>query len=231
MSFIAPIIDIGFLCATRPRLRQREARSMLVARKDAMSVEEHKATAPSAARIRVALLTASDSRMVEAVGDPRDDAGGRLLRELAVEAGFVVADEALLREEPEALRAHVAALASSGRVDAVLVTGGTGLSPRDRTPEAVGALFERRLDGFGELFRALSFQEIGAAAMLSRADAGVVGGVLVFLMPGSPAAVRLAMRRLIAPELAHAVGQLRRPETAGPTGNSEAAHHGHRPRP
>ncbi|MDB4982915.1 MAG: molybdenum cofactor synthesis domain protein, partial [Myxococcales bacterium] len=117
---------------------------------------------------------------------------------------------------------------ASGRVDAVLVTGGTGLAPRDRTPEALAPLFERRLDGFGELFRALSFQEIGAAAMLSRAEAGVVGGVLVFLMPGSPAAVRLAMRKLIAPELAHAVGQLRRAET---TGHSEGARHGHRSRP
>ncbi len=193
-----------------------------------MSVEEHKAYAPSAAALRVALLTASDSRRAGAAGEPHDDAGGRLLRELAIEAGFVVADEALLREEPEALRAHVAALAASGRVDAVLVTGGTGLAPRDRTPEALGPLFERRLDGFGELFRALSFQEIGAAAMLSRADAGVVGGVLVFLMPGSPAAVRLAMRKLIAPELAHAVGQLRRGHAAP---HSEGAPHGHRSRP
>jgi molybdenum cofactor biosynthesis protein B len=199
---------------------------MLAARKTRMSVEEHQAYAPDASRVRVALLTASDSRTKGAPGDPRDDAGGRVLRELAVEAGFVVTDEALLREEPEALRAHVAALAASGRVDAVLVTGGTGLAPRDRTPEAVGVLFERRLEGFGELFRALSFQEIGAAAMLSRAEAGIVGGVLVFLMPGSPAAVRLAMRRLIAPELAHAVGQLRR---ADPPNHSEAAN-GHRPR-
>jgi molybdopterin adenylyltransferase len=202
-----------------------------------MSVEEHKAYAPTAGRVRVALLTASDSRGALSGGPPGDpgdqleNEGGRVLRELAVEAGFVVADEALLREEPEALRAHVAALAASGRVDAVLVTGGTGLAPRDRTPEALGALFERRLDGFGELFRALSFEEIGAAAMLSRADAGVVGGVLVFLMPGSPAAVRLAMRRLIAPELAHAVGQLRRPDASGTTvAEATPHHHGHRAR-
>ena len=106
----------------------------------------------------------------------------------------------------------------------VLTVGGTGLGPRDRTPEALGALFERRLDGFGELFRALSFAEIGAAAMLSRADAGVVGHALVFLLPGSPAAVRLAMERLIVPELAHAVGQMRRAsgrhvEAEGPHGH------------
>ncbi|HVZ74713.1 MAG TPA: molybdenum cofactor biosynthesis protein B [Polyangia bacterium] len=169
-----------------------------------MSVEEHRAHAPAAERVRVAILTASDSRARS------NDEGGRVLRELAREAGFTVADEALLREEPEALRAHVAALATSGTVDVVIVTGGTGLAPRDRTPEAIGPLFERRLDGFGELFRMLSFQEIGAAAMLSRADAGVVGGTLVFLLPGSPAAARLAMTKLIVPELAHALGQLRR---------------------
>jgi molybdenum cofactor biosynthesis protein B len=200
---------------------------MLAAREQAMSVEEHKSYAPGAARIRVALLTASDSRTR---GDHGDDQGGRLLRELCLEAGFTVGDDALLREEPEALRAHVAALAASGAADAVLVTGGTGLSPRDRTPEAIGALFERRLEGFGELFRALSFQEIGPAAMLSRADAGVVGGLLVFLMPGSPAAIRLAMRRLILPELAHAVGQLRRPAD-GALASSQEAPHGHRHRP
>jgi molybdenum cofactor biosynthesis protein B len=174
-----------------------------------MSVGEHKAHAPSPRAVRVALLTASDSRTAG------DDEGGRVLRQLAEEAGFTVTDAALLREEPAALRDHVAALASSGTVDAVLVTGGTGLSPRDATPEAVGGLFERRLPGFGELFRALSFAEIGPAAMLSRADAGVVGGVLVFLLPGSPGAVRLAMQRLIAPELAHAVGQLHRTHRHG----------------
>jgi len=181
------------------------------------SVAEHKALSPSLRDLRVALLTASDSRT------PGDDEGGLLLRRLATNAGFQVVDAALLREEPEALRAHIEALATSGAVDAVLVTGGTGIAPRDRTPEAVGALFERRLDGFGELFRALSFAEIGPAAMLSRADAGVVGGALVFLLPGSPAAVRLAMERLIVPELAHAVGQLRRGSVLGGA-HAPAAH-------
>jgi molybdenum cofactor biosynthesis protein B len=168
------------------------------------AADQHRVLSPAASAVRVAIVTASDSRTTA------DNEGGRLLASLAAGAGFQVVGEALLREEPEALRAHVAELAAAGTADAVLVTGGTGLSPRDRTPEAVGALFERRLPGFGELFRLLSFQEVGAAAMLSRADAGVVGKVLVFLLPGSPAAVRLAMEKLIAPELAHAVGQLRR---------------------
>jgi molybdenum cofactor biosynthesis protein B len=165
----------------------------------------HRSLAPSATAIRVAIVTASDSRT------PVTNEGGRVLRATLEQAGFAIASDQLVTEEPDRLRDTVAALVRAGSADAVVVTGGTGLAPRDRTPEAVGALFERRLPGFGELFRMLSFQEIGAAAMLSRAEAGTIGGVLVFLLPGSPAAVELAVRKLIAPELAHAVGQLRRP--------------------
>ena len=152
----------------------------------------------------MALVTVSDSRT------PTTNDGGRILRALVEEAGFAVVGEALLVEEPAAMRAQVASFARLAIADAVLVTGGTGISPRDRTPEAVGALFQQRLPGFGELFRLLSFQQIGAAAMMSRAEAGVVDGVAVFLLPGSPAAIELAVRKLIAPELPHLVGQLRR---------------------
>ena len=181
-------------------------------------VAHHKGLSPSAASLRVALVTASDSRT------PDTNEGGRVLRRLIEEAGFAIASEILLAEEPAALRDTVARLA--GESDAVIVTGGTGIGPRDRTPDAVGALFERRLPGFGELFRMLSFQDIGPAAMLSRADAGVVGRALVFLLPGSPAAVELAVRRLIAPELAHAVGQLRR-ESQPAAHDRHHHHHGH----
>jgi len=166
--------------------------------------ERHRDAAPPAAKIRVALVTASDSRT------PATNEGGRILRGLVEEAGFAVVEETLLAEDPVALRDRVTSLARAAIADAVLVTGGTGLAPRDRTPEAIAPLFEQRLPGFGELFRMLSFQQIGAAAMLSRAEAGVVGGVLVFLLPGSPAAIELAVRRLIAPELGHLVSQLRR---------------------
>jgi len=131
------------------------------------------------------------------------------LRRLAEEAGLAVTDEALLPDDPEQLRARVAGWAHDDSADVALLTGGTGFGPRDRTPEAIAPLFDRRLPGFGELFRMLSFQEVGAAAMLSRAEAGTVGRLAVFLLPGSPAAVDLAMRRLILPELAHLVGQLR----------------------
>jgi molybdenum cofactor biosynthesis protein B len=180
-------------------------------------VAHHKGLSPDAASLRVALVTASDSRT------PDTNEGGRVLRQLIEEAGFTVASEILLTEEPAALRDAVARL--TGESDAVIVTGGTGIGPRDRTPDAVGALFERRLPGFGELFRMLSFQEIGAAAMLSRADAGVVGRAIVFLLPGSPAAVELAVRRLIAPELAHAVGQLRRENPRDPHDRHHHHHH------
>jgi molybdenum cofactor biosynthesis protein B len=173
-------------------------------------VDHHKSLAPPAASVRVALVTASDSRTRDT------NEGGRVLRRLVEEAGFTVASDDLLAEEPAALREVVARGAKAS--DVVIVTGGTGIGPRDRTPDAVGALFDRRLPGFGELFRMLSFQEVGPSAMLSRADAGVVGDALVFLLPGSPAAVELAVRRLIAPELTHAVGQLRR---------GGGHHHGH----
>jgi molybdopterin adenylyltransferase len=168
---------------------------------------EHKARSPQAASIRVALVTASDSRT------PATNEGGRLLARLFTEAGFSVVEELLLVEDPTEMRARVAALARPEVADAVLVTGGTGFGPRDRTPEALSPLFEQRLPGFGELFRMLSFEQIGAAAMLSRAEAGVVAGVPVFLLPGSPPAIELAVRELVVPELPHLIGQLRRPAT------------------
>lgn len=168
---------------------------------------EHRARSPRPAAIRVALVTVSDSRT------PATNEGGRLLARLSSEAGFTVVEELLLVEDPTEMRARVAALARPEVADVVLVTGGTGFGPRDRTPEAVSPLFEQQLPGFGELFRMLSFRQIGAAAMLSRAEAGVVAGVLVFLLPGSPAAIELAVRELIAPELPHLIGQLRRPAT------------------
>ncbi|HEY6477403.1 MAG TPA: molybdenum cofactor biosynthesis protein B [Polyangia bacterium] len=165
---------------------------------------EHKAKSPAPASIRVALVTASDSRT------PATNDGGRLLARLFAEAGFTVVEELLLVEDLTEMRARVGALARLDVADAVVVTGGTGLGPRDRTPEAVSPLFEQQLPGFGELFRMLSFRQIGASAMLSRAEAGIVGGVPVFLLPGSPAAIDLAVRELIAPELPHLIGQLRR---------------------
>jgi molybdenum cofactor biosynthesis protein B len=119
----------------------------------------------------------------------------------------VLAGYRVVRDEPDDVRAALAAAIDAG-ADAVVVNGGTGISGRDRTYEAVAGLLEKRLDGFGEIFRWLSFQEIGSAAMLSRAVAGTWRGRVVFSVPGSTAAVRLAWERLIAPELGHVVFEL-----------------------
>ena len=112
-----------------------------------------------------------------------------------------------MREDPPVIRAALEA-ALAGPAQAIILNGGTGIAPRDSTPEIVGALLEREMPGFGELFRQLSFHEIGAAAMLSRALAGVARGKLLFALPGSEAACRLALEQLILPELGHMAGEL-----------------------
>jgi len=139
-----------------------------------------------------------------------DDEGGRLLREGLQKAGHRVVGYRIVRDDLAELRRLVEVDAPAAEAQALLITGGTGLGKKDCTIEAVEPLFTRSLPGFGEIFRALSFAEIGPAAMLSRAAAGRVGPLLVFSLPGSPAAVRLALERLILPELGHAVGILQR---------------------
>jgi molybdopterin adenylyltransferase len=148
---------------------------------------------------RVATLTLSDTRT------PDDDEGGRLLGELLRNAGFAVASHAIVREEPELLRNEIERLAGAGVTDAIVITGGTGIAPRDRTIETLNPMLDKTLDGFGEAFRRLSWDAIGPNAILSRAIAGVVRGLVVIALPGSPKAVELAVTRLIGPVLDHAV--------------------------
>lgn len=119
-------------------------------------------------------------------------------------------ESAILPDDPDRVQDRVRDWLGDEHCDGVLVAGGTGVSPRDRTYEAIAALIDRRIDGFGELFRSLSFEEIGSAAMLSRAVGGIASGRIVFAMPGSPKAARLAMERLILPELGHILGELRK---------------------
>ena len=163
---------------------------------------QHRSYAPDSVRCHV--LTVSDSRSLE------DDGSGQLIQEFLEAAGHVVAVRRIVRDEPDAIRAELAAAIADDEVDAALLTGGTGVSPRDATVETVQPLLEKTLPGFGELFRMLSFEEVGPASMLSRALAGSAGRTAVFVMPGSLGAVRTAMERLILPELAHLIGQLRR---------------------
>jgi molybdenum cofactor biosynthesis protein B len=171
-----------------------------------VSVEEHKAASPDPGQIRVNIVTVSDTRT------SLTDEGGRLAGELCRAAGFYVAGGAILPDDPQRITDHVGGLARDGQVDAILVTGGTGISARDNTVEALAPLFHKTLPGFGELFRALSYAEIGTAAMLSRATAGTIGTTIVFTLPGSPAGVRLALEKLIIAELPHLVSQLHRHE-------------------
>lgn len=175
------------------------------------TVEEHREKArEQEGRLGYALVTVSDTRTSD------DDVSGDTMERLVEGAGQRVSERLLLPDETAPLRSAVSALLAQEDVDVVVVSGGTGISPRDVTLEALGPLFERELPGFGELFRMLSYREVGAAAMLSRAAAGVAHGRALFVLPGSPAAVELALRELILPEAAHVVAQARRPRSARP---------------
>jgi molybdenum cofactor biosynthesis protein B len=169
---------------------------------DEPSVQQHKRRAPRTARVHV--VTISDTRTVET------DSSGRLAKELLSAAGHTIVGYTILRDEPADVAALVRRVADEGSADAIITSGGTGVSTRDSTYEAIASLLDKRLDGFGELFRMLSYAEVGAAAMLSRAVAGLHRGVVVFATPGSSGAVRLALEKLILPELGHLVGEVRR---------------------
>ncbi|HET7827131.1 MAG TPA: molybdenum cofactor biosynthesis protein B [Anaeromyxobacter sp.] len=166
-----------------------------------MGHEEHKKEAPRSLKIFV--VTASDSR------GEAEDVGGAFLREAIGKAGHAVAGYRIVKDEPAQIREALEEAARAG-AEAIVVNGGTGIAARDRTFETVAGILEKRLDGFGELFRMLSYQDIGSPAMLSRAVGGVWGGRAVFSVPGSPAAVRLAWEKLIAPEVGHVLRELRK---------------------
>lgn len=153
--------------------------------------------------VRVAAITVSDTRTLD------DDEGGNRLRERLEAAGFTVSVRALVRDEPDELRAVIARVCDGDEADAIVTTGGTGIAPRDRTYEAVEGLLDKKLDGFGEAFRRLSWDQVGARSVLSRAVAGVHRGRVLAALPGSPKAVVLAVDQVLAPILAHAVALAR----------------------
>ena len=169
------------------------------ARMSASSAAEHKGQAP--ASVRCFIVTVSDTR-TEAT-----DTSGRAIAALLNAAGHAVTGHTIVRDDAELVRDVVVRQLANADVDAIITTGGTGITSRDSTFEVINALLQKRLDGFGELFRMLSYQEIGAAAMMSRACAGLVAGRIVIALPGSEAAVRLAMEKLVVPELGHMVQQ------------------------
>jgi len=163
---------------------------------------EHKARAPRS--VRCFVLTVSDTRTEDT------DTSGRAIAALLVAAGHVLAGRAIVTDDADEIRRSVKLQLFSSEVDAIITTGGTGITSRDSTYEVVSGLLEKRLDGFGELFRMLSFEQIGPAAMMSRACAGLASGRILIALPGSEAAVRLAMERLVIPELGHLVQQATR---------------------
>ncbi len=164
--------------------------------------EQHRHEAPSS--VGCAVITVSDTRTLET------DVGGRTAVELLEAAGHGVRLREIVPDEPEDIRRLLAEASDRDDIDAVLITGGTGLGGRDRTFETVVAMLQKQLPGYGELFRMLSYEQIGAAAMLSRAVGGLIDRTVVLTMPGSPAAVQLAVEKLIVPELGHLVREARR---------------------
>ena len=167
-----------------------------------MSHVEHKRQAPTS--VRCFVVTVSDTRTEET------DTAGRAIHDLLVAAGHQVVGRTIIKDDLDLIRSTLARQLANPDVQIVITTGGTGITSRDSTYEAVSALLEKRLDGFGELFRMLSYEQIGAAAMMSRACAGLVAGRIVAALPGSEAAVRLAMERLLIPELGHLVREAAR---------------------
>ena len=166
------------------------------------SVHKHRESAPET--VRVAILTISDTRTRET------DTGGDTAEEILRNAGQDVVARRIVRDEASGIRESLIDLLASPEVDAVITTGGTGISARDTTYEVVDRMLEKKLEGFGEIFRMLSYDEIGAAAIMSRALAGAVGTKFVASLPGSRNAVRLAVEKLLVPELAHIVFELRK---------------------
>jgi molybdenum cofactor biosynthesis protein B len=169
--------------------------------KDAVP-QEHRSHAPTS--VGCFVLTISDSKT------PETDTSGALIRELVSAAGHRVTGHAIVKDDPEQVAAVIRSGCAAPSVEAFILTGGTGITSRDSTYEAIEALLDKRLAGFGELFRMLSYQEIGAAAMLSRAQGGVVRGRVLFSLPGSPNACQLALEKLIIPELPHLIREVRR---------------------
>jgi molybdenum cofactor biosynthesis protein B len=163
---------------------------------------EHKSQGP--ASVRCAVITVSDSRTLET------DTGGASVVDHLMAAGHAIVHREIIPDDPVRMRPLLEALRGRDDVDAILLTGGTGITSRDQTFETVTSLLDKPLPGYGEVSRMLSYQDIGPAAILSRATGGLIGRKVLLTMPGSPAAVRLAMEKIIVPELPHLMREARR---------------------
>jgi len=167
-----------------------------------VSYQEHRAKSPQS--VNCAVIIISDSRTEQ------DDESGRLIKQKLSQNGHGLVAYALLKNDAAAIKQKIAELLGQAELQVIIASGGTGLSHRDVTVETISPMLEKKLDGFGELFRSLSYQEIGTASMLSRAIGGVVGGKVILCLPGSLGAVTLAMDKLILPEIGHMVREASR---------------------
>ena len=162
----------------------------------------HKQSGP--AQIGCMVITCSDSRTVQ------NDSSGKLIQQLLADHGHRIIEYHLIKDEPSDIQQLLTHKTGEASLEAIIINGGTGISRRDSTFEVIDGLLEKRLDGFGELFRYLSYKDIGSPAMLSRSTAGLFQGKVVFSIPGSEGAVRLAMEQLILPEIGHIVGEMKK---------------------
>lgn len=168
------------------------------------SYQEHQAAAAKYGALGFAIITMSDSRT------PETDTSGQFIREAVAAAGHRVARYALVKDDPSQIRPQLQAALADPEVAVIVTNGGTGISQRDNAFETVASMLEKKLDGFGELFRMLSYEEIGAAAMLSRALGGIARGKVLFSLPGSTKAVKLGMEKLILPQAGHIYFELQK---------------------
>ncbi len=166
-----------------------------------MTAEEHKAK--SVKTVKCYVVTVSDTRNVST------DQSGQLIKELLTSGGHKVLGYRIVKDDPTEVENLLRQVLSCDDLEAILLTGGTGISPRDGTYEVVSCLLDKQISGFGEIFRFLSYQDIGSSAVMSRAQAGVAAGKVVISLPGSRGAVDLGMRQLVLPELGHMVSQVR----------------------
>ena len=163
----------------------------------------HPCPDPPAYRVNCAVITVSDTR------DEATDKSGNFIKQSLLNAGHLVSQYLIVKDEPDLIRSHMQALAELPELEAVILNGGTGIAPRDTTYDAIAALLSKTLPGFGEMFRYLSWQEVGSRAIASRAVAGIYRDKLIFSLPGSSGAVKLAIEQLILPEVVHLVRQLK----------------------
>jgi molybdenum cofactor biosynthesis protein B len=172
--------------------------------------DSHKAGAPR--QVGVYVITCSTSRYAELeTGKKTDDISGDIIEQLILKAGHRLEGRKLVPDSRSKIQRAARTALASGQVDALIITGGTGLSPRDVTIESISQFYEKEISGFGELFRKVSFEKIGSAAMLTRATAGLAKGKAIFCLPGSPDAVQTALETLILPELSHIIKVSREP--------------------